>query len=104
MNAEDFFDSKAIKYQLRRGLKNDYEYFKDAIVSIMEQYAEQKQRDYKTDMIMIAKVEIKIDVKDFVEDEDLTFPQAEEKIKEMVDEMVNTHIGNTKEIKVEISD
>lgn len=42
MTAKEFYDNKAIKHQLKRAIKHDKQYFEDAIIELMEMYAQEQ--------------------------------------------------------------
>ena len=43
MNAKELYNKKALKHQLKRAIKYDYEYYESCIIEIMEEYAKQKE-------------------------------------------------------------
>ena len=42
MTAKDFYNKKAFKYQLKRAITKDHNYFRDTIIELMELYAKEQ--------------------------------------------------------------
>ena len=53
--------------------------------------------------IMIAKVTFEIEVTDFVEDKDLTIPEAETQLEELISESVGNKLQYPDNFKIEIT-
>lgn len=45
MTAKEFYNSRAIKHQLKRAIKHDKQYFEDAIIELMEMYAQEQVKN-----------------------------------------------------------
>ena len=45
MTAKEFYNSRAIKRQLKRAIKHDKQYFEDAIIELMEMYAQEQVKN-----------------------------------------------------------
>lgn len=48
MKAKDFYNSRAIKHHLKRAIKHDKKYFEDAIIELMEIYAQEQIKNICT--------------------------------------------------------
>lgn len=45
MTAKEFYNSRAIKHQFKRAIKHDKQYFEDAIIELMEMYAQEQVKN-----------------------------------------------------------
>jgi predicted transcriptional regulator with HTH domain len=54
MNAEELYNRKAFKHQLKRAIKHDYAYYKGCIVGLMEEYHQEKLKNLNTSLVGVA--------------------------------------------------